>query len=151
VGGFVISRGERDDFEGAWAIVSEYYDAVGVVAREDRAEFLSHYFGAGSGVWLARDGDEVVGCVALRPLDQIPGAGEVKRLYVKPSARGRGVAGLLLDALHEYARSTGYGVLYLDSKDDLTDAIRFYERRGYQLCERYNDNPQATVFMKLAL
>ena len=151
MGRLVITRGERDDFEGAWAIVSEYYDAVGVVAREDRPEFLSHYFGAGSGVWLARDGETIVGCIALRPLDHRGTAGEVKRLYVRPSARGRGVAGLLLDALHEYARSAAYTTLYLDTKDDLTDAIRFYRRHGYQPCERYNENPQATIFMKLAL
>ena len=151
MGGLVIRRGESDDFQGAWQIVSEYYEAVGVVAREDPAEFRAHYFGEGAGVWLARDGGEIVGCIALRPLDAVPGAGEVKRLYVKPEARGRGAAGLLLDALHRYARDAGYTTLYLDSKDDLTDALRFYRKRGYRLCERYNDNPQATVFMKLAL
>ena len=150
VGGLVISRGESDDFDGAWRIVSEYYDAVGVVAREDREEFIAHYFGEGSGLWLARDGEEIVGCIALRRLDAMRAAGEVKRLYVKPSARGRGIAGLLLDALHEYAQRAGYATLYLDSKDDLRDAIRFYRKRGYESCERYNDNPQATVFMKLA-
>lgn len=151
VGELAIWRGERDDFEAAWRIVSEYYDAVDVVAREDRAEFLAHYFGAGSGFWLAREEGEIVGCIALRRLDSIDSAGEVKRLYVKPPARGRGIAGRLLDALHEYARQAGYATLYLDSKDDLTDAIRFYQNRGYRPCERYNDNPQATVFMKSAL
>jgi hypothetical protein len=56
-----------------------------------------------------------------------------------------------LDAVHEYARDVRYTTLYLDSKDDLTDAIRFYAKRGYRPCPRYSDNPQATVFMKLAL
>jgi hypothetical protein len=45
----------------------------------------------------------------------------------------------------------GYSTLYLDSKDDLIDAIRFYRKQGYRSCERYNENPQATVFMKLVL
>ncbi len=151
MGRVVIRRGESDDFDTAWRIVSEYYDAVGVVAREDRAEFLANYFGEGAGLWLARDGGKTVGCIALRPLAAIPSAGEVKRLYVKPQARGHGVAGLLLDAVHEYARDVGYATLYLDSKDDLTDAIRFYAKRGYLPCPRYNDNPQATIFMKLGL
>lgn len=53
--------------------------------------------------------------------------------------------------MHEYARDVRYTTLYLDSKDDLTDAIRFYAKRGYRPCPRYSDNPQATVFMKLAL
>jgi GNAT superfamily N-acetyltransferase len=151
VGEVTIRKGESGDCERAWAIVSEYYDAVGVIAREDRAAFEAAYFGEGSGFWLAGEGEDVVGCIALRPLDVFRSAGEVKRLYVKPRARGRGIAGRLLAALHVYAASCGYTTLYLDSKDDLTDAIRFYEMRGYRACERYNDNPQATVFMKLSL
>lgn len=151
MGGLVIFRGERDDFEAVWTIVNEYYDAVDVVARDDRTEVLDNYFADGAGFWLARDDVDVVGCIALRPLRSIDSAGEVKRLYVQPRARGRGIAGLLLDALHEYARGAGYAVLYLDSKDDLAEAIRFYQKRGYRLCERYNDNPQATVFMRLEL
>ena len=106
----------------------------------------------GSGFWLARsrtgvsplcgenqrnDG-AVVGCIALRPLDIFPASGEVKRLYVQPASRGLGIAGLLLDVLHEYARAVGYEWLYLDSKDDLEAALRFYEKRGYRRCARYN-------------
>jgi GNAT superfamily N-acetyltransferase len=147
MGDIKISRAGLNDLEAAWAIVSEYYDAVSVVAREDRPAFSSAYFSEGSGFWLARNGGEVVGCIALRPLDVFPAAGEVKRLYVQPASRGLGIAGLLLDALHEYARTAGYEWLYLDSKDDLAAAIRFYEKRGYRHCARYNDNPQATIFM----
>jgi ribosomal protein S18 acetylase RimI-like enzyme len=147
MGDITISRAEPADLDEAWAIVIEYYDAVGVVAREDRAAFSGAYFGEGSGFWLARDQGDVTGCIALRTLEVFPRAGEVKRLYVKPAARGRGIAGLLLDALQAFARASGYEWLYLDSKDDLDDAIRFYEKRGYRRCARYNDNPQATMFM----
>jgi len=141
-----ISRAGPNDLDHAWAIVSDYYDAVAVVARQDRPAFERSYFSDGSGIWLARDFDEVVGCVALRPLKIFPAAGEVKRLYVKPKARGQGIARLLLDAL-QYAGAAGYEWLYLDSKDDLAAAIAFYEKRGYRRCGRYNDNPQATIFM----
>jgi len=114
-----ISRAGPQDLDQAWAIVTEYYDAVAVVAREDRPAFCSAYFSEGSGFWLARSSEKVVGCIALRPLDTLPAAGEVKRLYVQPASRGQGIAGLLLDALHEYAGTAGYQWLYLDSKDDL--------------------------------
>jgi GNAT superfamily N-acetyltransferase len=140
-----------DRVEEAYAIVREYYEAVGVVVREDAAEFAHDYFGEGAGIWLASEGEKTLGCIALRPLPQIDSAGEVKRLYVKPEARGRGVAELLLKALEEYACGFGYRWLYLDSKDDLVDAIRFYQKHGYEVCERYNENPQATIFMKKEL
>ncbi len=137
--------------EEAYAIVREYYEAVGVVVRDDADEFARDYFGAGSGIWLACEGSEVVGCIALRPLPQFERSGEVKRLYVKPESRGKGIAERLLAALEEYARDAGYCRLYLDTKDDLIPAIRFYERHGYERCERYNENPQATIFMKKGL
>ena len=56
-----------------------------------------------------------------------------------------------MDALEEYAVNIGYGWVYLDSKDDLRAALRFYQRRGYVACERYNTNPQATIFMRRRL
>jgi GNAT superfamily N-acetyltransferase len=147
-----ISRAGLNELDDAWAIVTEYYDAVAVEVREDRPSFQISYFCDGAGIWLARSVEGmVVACIALRPLAAVRSAGEVKRLYVQPGWRGRGIAGLLLDALQDFAKSFGYEWLYLDSKDDLETAIRFYENRGYSRCERYNDNPQATVFMRKRL
>ena len=87
----------------------------------------------------------------LRPLPTIEAATECKRLYVRPQFRGRGIAEALLDAMEEYALEKAAEWVYLDSKDDLKDALRIYVRRGYQPCERYNDNPQATVFLRKRL
>jgi GNAT superfamily N-acetyltransferase len=146
-----IQRAGPEHAGEAWRILNEYYDAVDVVVREDREAFLHHYFGEGAGFWLASREGSVVGCIGLRPLDALPRTGEVKRLYVQPESRSLGIASLLLDALHQYAVSSGYEWLYLDSKDDLKVALAFYEKHGYQHCARYNDNPQATVFMRKRL
>lgn len=145
--GVKIHRSTLLEIDAAYSIVSEYYEAVCVVARDDRQAFELEYFGEGAGVWLATDDGAVIGCIALHPLKQPENSGEIKRLYVRPGHRGQGVAEGLLAALESYAIGQGYLALYLDSKDDLMPAIRFYERNGYQPCERYNDNPQATVFM----
>jgi N-acetylglutamate synthase-like GNAT family acetyltransferase len=142
-----ICRAELKDVDEAFAITTEYYDAVGVLEREDIETFARIYFGIKAGFWLARRGSAVVGCVGLKPLKSPPNSGEVKRLYVQPASRGQGIADELVDALHFYARAVGWQSLYLDSKDDLRAAHRFYERRGYKRCPRYNDNRQATIFM----
>ncbi|WP_433984475.1 GNAT family N-acetyltransferase [Tunturiibacter empetritectus] len=92
--------------------------------------------------------DKPVGCVLLRKMTTIPFAGECKRLYVQPAARGHRIADKLLDAQEEFARSRGLRWIYLDSHDGLKTAIALYRRRGYVPCERYNDNPQATVFLR---
>ncbi len=129
-------------------ILQEYYEAVDVVQRDTPASVQKILGDPASGMWLAYLGDEVVGCVALRRLESIPRAGECKRLYVKPSARGNRVADKLMDALEVFARDEGLEWIYLDTYDDLKAAISLYERRGYERCERYNDNPQATLFMR---
>jgi len=87
----------------------------------------------------------------LKRLGPIPLAGECKRLYVRPKARGRRIADKLLDALEDFARSNGLRWIYLDTYDDLKAAIALYRKRGYVPCERYNDNPQATVFLRKSL
>lgn len=143
-----VERVAIERVQAAYAIVQEYYDAVDVVVRDDADHFASEYFGTVSGIWLASEGEAVVGCIALRPLTKLERSGEVKRLYVKPEARGRGIADRLLAALESYAAEVGHRTLYLDTKDDLGAAIRFYEQHGYVRCERYNDNPQATIFMR---
>ncbi len=143
-----VKKAELRHFGEAYELITEYYEAVGVIVRENREESARSYFGAGSGIWLAQADEKYVGCVALRPLTSLVGSGEVKRLYVQPDWRGRGIAELLLNALTSYAQGHGYHWLYLDSKDDLREALRFYRKQGYQDCVRYNENPQATVFMR---
>ena len=137
-----IRRAGPADTDEAWRILNEYYDAVNVMVRDDREAILLYDF------WIAERDGTVVGCIALRPLPSVPHAGEIKRLYVQPSSRALGIAAALLDAVQQFAVATGYEWLYLDSKDDLKAALRFYEKHGYEHCMRYNDNPQATVFMR---
>jgi ribosomal protein S18 acetylase RimI-like enzyme len=135
----------------AWEIVDEYNTSFGVVLRDDRAALHEYLDGTGA-LWLAYQDDAVAGCVVLRPLRSIgPRASEVKRLYVRPAYRGAGVADALMEALEAHARAAGYDAIYLDSRPDFQAAIRFYQRRGYEPVARYNENPEATVFMRLPL
>lgn len=147
-----IERAQLSDRDAAFAIVDEYMRTIDIVVRDSSEEF-GKFFAPDSGVWLARDGAEVVGCIALRPVhvSGVALACEVKRLYVRVSHRGECIADRLLDALEAYALARGFQAIYLDTKDDLRAAIRFYARRGYLECERYNDNPQATRFMRRSL
>jgi len=132
----------------AYRIVSEYYEAASVQVREDRHEFEQEYFADGTGIWLAESDGEVVGCVALRRLPEMVRCAEIKRMYVHPGHRGLGVSDLLLSALEDFARRSGYAWLYLDTAADMKAAARFYRRKGFVDCDRYNQNPQAALFMR---
>jgi len=147
-----IWQASAREADAAFDLVREYFEAALVVSREDRREFLKAYFGKGRGLWLARIAGESAGCVALRPWTP-PGephlaCAEMKRLYVRDRFRGRGIAQRLLETAETFARQAGYVWIYLDTMAEMVTAARLYERNGYERCARYNENPQAAIFMR---
>ena len=82
-------------------------------------------------VLVARDaGGEAVGCGALRPLED--GVAEIKRMYVVPAARGRGLSKLVLAGLEAAARDRGCTTLRLETGPRQPEAIALYEGAGYR-------------------
>lgn len=71
---------------------------------------------------------------------------EIKRMYVVPDARGRGVGGELLAALEALARDLGYAVARLDTGAKQPGARRMYEQAGYASVPDYNGNPYAAFW-----
>lgn len=90
---------------------------------------------------LATAGDEAVGCGALDLLDRA--TAEVKRMWIAPAHRGRGLGRRLLARLEDEARAAGRSTVVLDTNGSLSEAIALYGRAGYRPVERYNDNPYA--------
>ncbi|HEX7738642.1 MAG TPA: GNAT family N-acetyltransferase [Marmoricola sp.] len=103
---------------------------------------------AGLFVVAAGDPHPVAGG-ALRFLDET--RAEVKRMWVDPEARGRGLATQLLARLEQLALEHGRSVMVLDTNTGLAAAVRLYEREGYSRIPRYNDNPDADVWFEKAL
>ena len=135
----------------ALQLLQEYYEAVHVIQRDTPEKLTEILHTPNSGMWIACLTGKAVGCVVLRKLSSIPHAGECKRLFVQPSARGHRIADKLMDALESFASTQGLESIYLDSYHDLKAAIDLYRKRGYEECERYNDNPQATIFLRKPL
>ena len=73
-------------------------------------------------------------------------AAEIKRMYVVPSARGRGLARVLLAALEDAARDLGYTVVRLDTGPRQPHAQRLYEASGYRPIGNFNANPVASFW-----
>jgi GNAT superfamily N-acetyltransferase len=83
-------------------------------------------------------------CGGVKRLDAE--AGELKRMYVVPDARGRGVARALLAALEERAREMGFAIARLDTGPRQPAARHLYETAGYEQIANFNGNPVATFF-----
>jgi len=87
-------------------------------------------------VLVARDDDgTALGCGALRALGD--GVAEVKRMYVVPAARGRGVSRAVLGALEDAARERGWTTLRLETGDRQHAAMGFYARHGFRVVPRF--------------
>ncbi len=99
---------------------------------------------------LAAEAGEPAGCGALRPIG--PDAAELKRMWVRPAFRGRGIGRSLAEALLAAAREERYRVARLDTLDWMREARALYRSLGFREIPAYYENPlPGVVYMELAL
>jgi GNAT superfamily N-acetyltransferase len=98
---------------------------------------------------LVRAGAEPIGCGGLKRLDDE--TCEIKRMYLEPAWRGRGLSRGLLEALEKRARELGYTRARLDTGDRQPSARRLYETAGYREIPDYNANPLARLWFEREL
>jgi len=124
----------------------EYVAALGVDLSfqdfdRELANLPGKYAPPAGGVLIARDSENrPVGCITLRALDA-EGACEMKRLYVRPEARGQDLGYRLAKAMMDYAKSAGYTRVVLDTLASMRTAQKLYARLGFEEIEAYYDNP----------
>lgn len=88
------------------------------------------YAPPGGELLLAKRGDHVLGCIAVKALDP-PAVAEIKRLFVRPQARKAGVGKALVEAAIATARKLGYREVKLDTLPQMTTAIALYQSFGF--------------------
>ena len=149
-----IRRARASDLPALQALLQLYYSEGDVHHTEDEQSLYAYLNQHPYGFFLAELSPtpntpaQIAGCVLYRSLDTIPQAAECKRLFVLPQFRGHNIAARLMDTLEDTARASGLRWIYLDSKDNFQAAINMYRRRGYTDCPRYNQNAEATIFLR---
>jgi GNAT superfamily N-acetyltransferase len=144
-----------DDLAEARALFLEYAESLGFSLcfqgfDRELADLPGKYAPPTGRLLLARDGSHPAGCIALRALD--PGVCEMKRLYVRPDFRGRGLGRLLAERIIAEARAIGYRRMNLDTLPQMKVAIPLYRSLGFIETLPYYPNPvEGAVFMQLDL
>ncbi len=145
-----------DDLAEVRALFEEYAASLGFDLefqgfRDELAGLPGDYAEPGRGaLLLAHDAGAVAGCVALRAIDAE--TCEMKRLYIRPAWRGRGLGRLLAEAIIAEARRLGYRAMRLDTVPSMTGALALYRSLGFVAIAPYRHNPiDGAVFLELAL
>ncbi len=151
---FIIARTE-EDYREARTLLREYEAASEVdlcfQGFEEEVETLERMYGPPGGrFFLLLAGDNTAGGVALRDLGG--GICEMKRLYLRPGFRGRGLGRRCAEEVVREARAMGYAAMRLDTLPSMQEAIALYRSMGFVEIDPYTENPiQGALFMELAL
>jgi putative acetyltransferase len=145
-----------EHIEQARSLFVEYGNSLGFSlcfqSFDEELKNLPGAYGPPSGrLLLARSAGHAAGCVALRKLEA--GICEMKRLYVRPGDRGRGLGQMLVERVIAEARAIGYERMRLDTIESaMKDAIALYRRMGFQEIAPYSAIPlESALWMELLL
>jgi GNAT superfamily N-acetyltransferase len=142
--------GAGPSLEDVRALLGEYWQSFGFTpcfqGFDAELAALPGSYGPPRGALLLAAGR---GCVAVRPLDGA--TAEMKRLYVRPSARGLGLGRVLADAALAHAREAGFSRMVLDTiAERMPQAVALYRSMGFLRIPSYSGTPGA-LCMELVL
>jgi putative acetyltransferase len=152
----IIRAQSVEDIEHARTLFKEYaawleIDLCFQNFEQELAELPGEYAPPNGRLFLASKDSGIAGCVALRKIGE--GICEIKRLFVRPEFRGRGLGRQLAESIIQEARQIGYERMRLDTlPPKMNDAIALYRSLGFQEIEPYYRNPvPGAKFMELSL
>ena len=150
-----ITAAAEEDYREARVLLREYEAEIEVdlcfQGFEAELKTLERVYGSPGGRFLLlRQGERTAGCVALRDLGG--GICEMKRLFLRPGFRGKGLGRKCAEQIVQTAREIGYAAVRLDTLPSMYAAIALYRSMGFTEITGYTENPvEGALFMELRL
>jgi ribosomal protein S18 acetylase RimI-like enzyme len=151
----MVDAASAEEIELVRSLFREYQLAIGIDLsfqsfESELRELPGAYARPRGRLLLALEDDALAGCGALRPL--APDVAELKRMWVRPAFRGRGLGRRIAEALLSAAREEGYRTARLDTLESMREAIALYRSLGFRDIPAYYANPlPGAVYMELGL
>jgi len=141
----IIRADTVKQFEDAAVLIREYaawlnFDLSFQNFESEMASLPAMYNDVDGGLFIAYLDKLPAGVIGLRRFEG--SQGEIKRMFVKDSARGQGIGRMLLRKCIHTAKTLNYKLLKLDTTDDMKSAIKLYEDHGFVETGAYRFNPE---------
>lgn len=151
---FITEPGfNENDRAAVVALLQEYWDSLGVSNSfqsfdAEIADLPGVYAPPHGQMLFLRDpaDNRLVGCVAVRPVPDVAGMCEMKRLYLRPAARGLGLGRHLAVAVMDEARQLGYQRMCLDTLPKLEEAQTLYRSLGFRQVGTAGSDPVVVLY-----
>jgi ribosomal protein S18 acetylase RimI-like enzyme len=138
----------NDQLNDAVNLFSEYANSLNISLDfqnfKEELNIISSMYGSPTGcLLLVYDNNAAIACAAYRNIGE--SICELKRMYIKPAFRGKGIGQQLVEILCEKAKINGYRAMRLDTLDTMLPAIKLYHHNGFYNIPAYYHNPNTGV------
>ena len=150
-----ITPNTANQFNDAISLFREYANSLNISLAfqnfDEELNIINSMYGSPTGcLLLVYDNELPVACAAYRKIGE--DICELKRMYIKPNYRRKGIGQEIMNILCTRSKLNGYRLMRLDSLDTMTPAIKLYSNNGFYTIEAYYHNPnEGVVYMEKSL
>ena len=150
-----ITPNTTDQFNDAISLFQEYANSLNISLAfqnfDEELNIINSMYGSPTGcLLLVYDNELPIACAAYRKIGE--NICELKRMYIKPDYRRKGVGQEIMNILCSRAKLNGYSLMRLDTLDTMTPAIKLYSNNGFYTIDAYYHNPNdGVVYMEKSL
>jgi putative acetyltransferase len=134
---FLIRTWTPNDREAAASVIRDALAEYGLSwepsgADRDVLEIEASYIAVGGEFWVIEQQGQVVGTAAYYPVERGEKAVEIRKMYLSPAVRGKGLGKYLLQELEKAIANRGFQEIWIETASVLKEAVKLYESSGYQ-------------------